>query len=157
MVADCAGRYVAGRAARGALAHNQAFWGMLAEVASFHVLGDGAALAAVVAETETALGEVDVEGYLPLELRRNEYALSYHNFAMEPLTQIAVIARAHGLDLVGAPGAPLRRLAERTLAGLADPKMFEARTGYPQVTDRLETRAHSAWIPLYRALSGGGA
>jgi len=79
-----------------------------------------------------ACADVAPDGTLPLELARQRRALHYHRFALEPLAKLAEIAAARGEDWRSACGGSLERLTAITQKGLADPRVFEALTGYPQ-------------------------
>lgn len=83
-------------------------------------------------QLEVATNQIDAEGYLPNELKRDTRALYYHNYALTPLTMIAAFAKANGSD----PGARSRealvRLAERVLAGVDAPESFMEKTGKSQ-------------------------
>jgi len=95
-------------------------------------------------------GQVDAEGYLPNELARETRALAYHNYALNPLAMIAAFAGANGIALGGEGDAALARLAQRTLAGLRDPAVFERRSGHRQKLEDLEDRSSKlAWLEPY--------
>lgn len=95
--------------------------------------------------------QVDADGYLPNELRRKTRALGYHNFAIEPIAMIAAFGKANGVDLAGKGNGALKRLAERTLQGIDDPKVFEAKTGgFPQALKNVSKQSTElAWLEPY--------
>lgn len=96
----------------------------------------------------TALGQVDRDGYLPNELARQTRALAYHNYALNPLAMLAAFAKANGVD-VQRDGAPLQRLAVRTLQGVDNPQAFEAKTGEKQELEDLQENSKFAWLEAY--------
>jgi hypothetical protein len=100
-----------------------------------------------VAMYRTAARQIDADGYLPNELRRQSRALEYHNFALEPLVMIAAFAKANGLDLLPENNGALQRLATRTLQGFDDPQVFAARAGEKQVWEDWR----SAWLRCGRS------
>ncbi|TBR40687.1 MULTISPECIES: mannuronate-specific alginate lyase [Dyella] len=94
--------------------------------------------------------QVDNDGYLPNELARQTRALGYHNFAITPLSMIAAFGKANGVDLASEGNGALKRLAERTLAGINDPQVFSAKSGYPQeLEDVSKQPTELAWIEPY--------
>lgn len=94
--------------------------------------------------------QVDSDGFLPNELNRQTRALGYHNFAITPIAMIAAFGRANGLDLPAEGNGALTRLATRTLAGVDDPKVFEAKTGKRQELEGFdEQNTKLAWLEPY--------
>lgn len=95
--------------------------------------------------------QVDNDGYLPNELNRQTRALGYHNFAVTPLAMIAAFGKANGVDLASEGNGALRRLAERTMAGINDPQMFAAKSGgFTQVLNDVDKQqTELAWIEPY--------
>lgn len=102
-----------------------------------------------VAQYRIAAKQVDRDGFLPNELKRDTRALAYHNYALGPLAMIAAFARANGVDLSAENDRALDRLATRVLAGVDDPRLFEARTGKKQVLDDLKESSKFAWMEPY--------
>lgn len=98
----------------------------------------------------TFASQVDADGYLPNELARQTRALGYHNFAITPVAMMAAFGKANGLDLPGAGDGALTRLANRTLQGVADPGVFESKSGYRQALDGFdEPDTKLAWLEPY--------
>jgi len=122
-------------------------------------LGLGLAATAVVAESPRhweaaraimteALGHVQRDGTLRLELERGQRALHYHAFALTPLVVMAELAALRGENWYGAAGGPLDRLVGRTLAGIDDPASFATLAG---VVQEEPTGRGYGWLTLYRA------
>lgn len=95
-----------------------------------------------------AARQVDRDGFLPNELRRDTRALAYHNYALGPLAMIAAFAKANGADL-GDSREPLRRLAGRVLAGVDNPEAFEKKTGEKQTREGIHEPSKFAWMEPY--------
>jgi poly(beta-D-mannuronate) lyase len=110
-----------------------------------------------VAQYRIAARQVDRDGFLPNELKRDTRALAYHNYSLGPLAMIAAFARANGVDLVAENDRALDRLARRVLAGLDDPRAFEARTGKKQELAELKEASKFAWLEPYCWLNRGDA
>lgn len=96
----------------------------------------------------TAMTQIDAEGYLPNELKRETRALAYHNYAINPLAMIAAFAKANGVSLEDS-APPMRRLAGRVLDGVDNPGVFESKTGDRQETDELRESSKFAWLEAY--------
>lgn len=98
---------------------------------------------------KVATGQIDAQGYLPNELKRDTRALYYHNYALTPLAMMASFAKANGQDLTQSERDALDRLAQRVLSGVADPAPFARRTGNRQITKDFEQRSKFAWMEPY--------
>lgn len=96
-----------------------------------------------------AAAQIDAEGYLPNELARETRALQYHNYSLPPLTMIAAFAKANDLDLTHESNDALKRLATRTLAGVDDPRIFQAKTGKKQERDGTDEASKFSWLEPY--------
>jgi poly(beta-D-mannuronate) lyase len=110
-----------------------------------------------VAQYRIAAKQVDRDGYLPNELKRDTRALSYHNYALGPLAMIVAFARVNGVDLRGENDRALERLAGRVLSGVDDPRAFEAKTGRKQELEELQEASKFAWLEPYLWLNRGDA
>ncbi|MDW3713059.1 MULTISPECIES: mannuronate-specific alginate lyase [unclassified Pseudomonas] len=107
-----------------------------------------------VDQFRVAASQVDKDGFLPNELKREQRALAYHNYSLPPLAMIAAFAQANGVDLREENNGALRRLGERVIAGVDDQEPFDDRTGKDQDMDELEKHAKFAWLEPWCALYG---
>lgn len=105
-----------------------------------------------VEQFRVAANQVDADGYLPNELKRQQRALAYHNYSLPPLTMVAAFAQANGVDLRPANQQALQRLANRVMDGVDDPDDFKAKTGEKQDMEDLKKRAKFAWLAPYCTL-----
>jgi len=95
-------------------------------------------------------GQVDADGYLPNELARESRALGYNNYAITPIAMMAAFGKANGVDLASEGNGALKRAAERTLQGIADPHVFEAKSGFAQVLEGFDQpNSKLAWLEPY--------
>jgi poly(beta-D-mannuronate) lyase len=117
--------------------NNHYYWEGLAVTATGAVTHDARCLEWGRKVFEHAMGQIQADGSLPLELARAKRALNYHLFAAAPLVMIASI-----LDV---QAAPLDRLVAFSTAGVADPATLEKMTGFEQ------ERAGGApgWVAIY--------
>ncbi|GAA5173037.1 alginate lyase family protein [Viridibacterium curvum] len=94
---------------------------------------------------DKALGDVDDDGTLPMEMDRAGMALHYHNFALAPLVVMAELARLRGEDWYARRDGRLQKLLARVEGGIADPAWFQQRTGVKQ---KLPSDAAQCWVVL---------
>jgi poly(beta-D-mannuronate) lyase len=94
--------------------------------------------------------QVDKDGYLPNELARETRALGYNNYAITPIAMIAAFGKANGVDLADEGDGALKRAAQRTLQGIADPHVFETKTGQEQDLEGFDQQdSKLAWLEPY--------
>jgi poly(beta-D-mannuronate) lyase len=140
-----------GRANRLSSANNHAYWAGLAVAAAGAAAQNRTLFDWGLGEARIGIAQVRADGFLPLELERKALALHYHLFALAPLVMTAELARANGIDLYKEGDGAIRRLAERTIAGLADPAPFATAAGAVQEVKRPLRGADLAWAEPYFA------
>ena len=140
------------RTDRKSSANNHAYWTGLAVAAAGVACGQRPLFDWGLARARIGLAQVDADGLLPLELERQRLALHYHVFALAPLVMVAELATANGVPLYDERDRALRRLADRVIAGLAEPASFEKLTGFPQEQLTRPPRGTDlAWAEPYAA------
>jgi poly(beta-D-mannuronate) lyase len=117
--------------------NNHYYWEGLAVVATGAVTRDARCLDWGRKVFEHAMGQIQPDGSLPLELERAGRALNYHLFAAAPLVMMASI-----LDL---QAAPLDRLVAFSVNGVNDPAILQKLTGFEQE----HSKAVPGWIAIY--------
>ncbi|MDT4824352.1 Alginate lyase [compost metagenome] len=105
-----------------------------------------------VAQFRVAAGQVDRDGFLPNELKREQRALAYHNYSLPPLAMIASFAQANGVDLREENDGALRRLGEKVIAGVDDQEAFDRKTGKDQDMSELKKHAKFSWLEPWCSL-----
>jgi len=105
-----------------------------------------------VKEFKIGANQIDQDGYLPNELKRNQRALAYHNYALPPLAMIASFAQVNGVDLRQENNGALKRLGDRVLAGVKDPDDFEEKNGKKQDMTDLKVDSKFAWLEPFCTL-----
>ncbi len=105
-----------------------------------------------VKEYKIGANQVDADGFLPNELKRQQRALAYHNYALPPLSMIASFAQANGVDLRQENNGALKRLGDKVLAGVKDPDIFEAKNGKDQDMTDLKVDSKFAWLEPWCSL-----
>lgn len=116
--------------------NNHYYWEGLAVTATGAVTRDARCLEWGRKVFGFAMGQIQPDGSLPLELDRAGRALNYHLFAAAPLVMMASI-----LDV---QAAPLDRLVAFSMAGVADPGIIRKMTGFEQ-----ERASEPGWIAIY--------
>jgi poly(beta-D-mannuronate) lyase len=139
------------RPGRASAANNHASWAGLAVAAAGAAAQNRALFEWGLSRARLGIAQVRADGFLPLELERGTRALHYHLFALAPLVMTAELAAANGVDLYGEGNGAIRRLAERVIAGLADPAPFAAAAGAAQEVKRPPRGADLAWAEPYFA------
>ena len=81
-----------------------------------------------------AMSRVAPDGTLPLEMDRGQRALHYHAFALSPLTTMAEMGFANGLDLYNANNGALKRLVNATASGMVNNSLFTVKAKTTQDT-----------------------
>ncbi|WP_268944806.1 mannuronate-specific alginate lyase [Pseudomonas sp. KNUC1026] len=102
-----------------------------------------------VKEFKIATTQIDPDGFLPNELKRQQRALAYHNYALPPLMMIASFANANGVDLRGENHGALEKLAKRVMDGIKDQGGFVAKNGNEQDMTDLKVNSKFAWLEPY--------
>jgi poly(beta-D-mannuronate) lyase len=117
--------------------NNHYYWEGLAVTATGAVTHDARCLEWGRKVFDYAMGQVQPDGTLPLELQRAGRALNYHLFAAAPLVMTASI-----LDL---QAAPLDRLVAFSVSGVNDPGILHEMTGFEQE----HPNGVPGWIAIY--------
>lgn len=100
-----------------------------------------------------AARDIAADGTLPLEIERGGRAIHYHAFAVMPLVVLAELGRAKGEDWYALNNGALHRLVDATMAGLADPAMFDRLARVPQQRP-LHNSTGAGWMQMYAAHNG---
>ncbi len=95
-----------------------------------------------------AARDIAADGTLPMEIERGGRAIHYHAFAVMPLVVLAELGRARGEDWYALNDGALHRLVDVTIAGFADPTIFDRLAGVPQQRP-VDKSAGAGWLQLY--------
>jgi poly(beta-D-mannuronate) lyase len=132
--------------------NNHTYWAAWAVMASAVVLDRRDLFDWAVKEFRTGASQVDAQGFLPNELKREKRALSYHNYSLPPLAMIASFAQANGVDLRGENDRALQRLGQLVIKGAKDPELFERKNGQKQDMNEVEDSAKWSWLEPWCSL-----
>ena len=100
------------------------------------------------------LAQINDQGYLSNEMKRKTRALTYHNFALQPLAMLAVFAEHSDSKLTNAERVALSKLVTATVNGINEPRVFKQLTGSVQNQQGLRTSYALAWMEPYAAYFG---
>ncbi|HEY6475223.1 MAG TPA: alginate lyase family protein [Polyangia bacterium] len=144
-------RAASDQAGRMSGANNHAYWAGLAVAAAGAAAQDRGLFDWGLSRARVGIAQVRADGFLPLELERKALALHYHLFALAPLVMTAELAAANGTDLYKEGNRAIQRLADRVIAGLADPAPFATATGVTQQVKSPPRGPDLAWAEAYFA------
>jgi poly(beta-D-mannuronate) lyase len=133
--------------------NNHFYYAGLTALAAGTVLKDRALYAWGVHRIEAGLKDVTPAGDLPLELKRGGVALYYHAFSARVLVQAAMFMQANGGRPFEINNGALTRLVHNVLAGLADPGVFEKKTGQKQRPMNKAAQNTQGWLEIYYSLT----
>lgn len=85
-----------------------------------------------VAAYRNGIRQITPEGTMALEMRRGQRALHYHLYAASPLVYLAEFGEDNGIDLYAEDNYALKRLVDRSVAGLEGSGYFDKATGIKQ-------------------------
>ena len=131
-------------------ANNHINWAAWAVMAAAIAADDEALFDWSIDRFRFALAQIGPDGTLPLELKRRQLALAYHDFALAPLLLLQEGAVANGVALTRGEREGLQSLIDLVLSGLADPRAISARAGYVQDQAAI-TPTQLAWLEPYYA------
>ncbi|PKH07925.1 alginate lyase family protein [Moritella sp. Urea-trap-13] len=100
----------------------------------------------------TAMQQVDADGFLPNELRRQTRATMYHNYALMPLVGIAAFLDANNDKPFSVNQNALARLYSVVIKSVHDPLLFERETGYKQIEYNFFVSGRLSWLAIYSAI-----
>jgi poly(beta-D-mannuronate) lyase len=143
--------YEAARSKPGGEAGNNHLYWAGVEVAAIAIAADDRSMFNWAMETYiNGVKQITPEGTLPLEMRRGQRALHYHLYALAPLVYLAEFGKDNGLDLFAEDNFALKRLVDRSIAGLRGSGYFDRETGIPQDTPKGPPTAEQiSWAKVY--------
>lgn len=129
--------------------NNRQYWAGWAVMASAVLLNRREYFDWSLEQFQLGAMQVDRDGYMRNEMRRQSRALEYHNYALGPLAMMAAFAKANSVDLGCVGDGSLQRLAALVLRSAEDPAEFSARIGVPQAVDAPGATSKLAWLEPY--------
>ena len=137
-------------AAPGGNGNNHLYWAGV-QVAAVGIAGnDRKLLDWAVAAYRNGIRQITPDGTLPEEMRRGQRALHYHLYAASPLVYIAEFGEDNGIHLYAEGDYALKKLVDRSIAGLDGSGYFDKTTGIKQdLPDGLPSAEAIGWAKVY--------
>jgi poly(beta-D-mannuronate) lyase len=129
--------------------NNLHYWAGFAVSAAAIANDDGELFKWGLAAYRQGVHQIQKDGTLPLEMGRGQMAIHYHLYALVPLLMLAEFGETNGIDLYAERGYAIKRLVERSIAGLQDPSYFQQKTGVAQVTTPAFESWEIGWVRPY--------
>lgn len=143
--------YDAARAKPGGTQENNHLYWAGVEIAAIAIAANDRSLFDwAMATYHNGVQQITPEGTLPLEMRRGQRALHYHLYAIAPLVYLAEFGQDNGLDLWSENNYALKRLVDRSIAGLQGSGYFDKEAGIKQdLPDGPPTAEAISWAKIY--------
>ncbi|HEX4028962.1 MAG TPA: alginate lyase family protein [Terracidiphilus sp.] len=137
-------------AAPGGNGNNHLYWAGV-QVGAVAIAGNNRKLFNwAVAAYRNGIRQITPQGTLPEEMRRGQRALHYHLYAASPLVYLAEFGEDNGIDLYGEDNQALKRLVDRSIAGLDGSGYFDKVTGIKQdLPDGPPSAEAIGWAKVY--------
>jgi poly(beta-D-mannuronate) lyase len=137
--------------------NNHAYWRALCAASVGILTNDAGLYRRALKQYERAIGQMNSDGSLPLEMTRHENALHYQSFALAPLVMIAELAARQGTDLYSV------RVNNRTIADAVDflvrasanPGLMKQYASEPQSFSLFSGERPPAWLEFWAARHPG--
>jgi poly(beta-D-mannuronate) lyase len=129
--------------------NNHAYWRALCATSVGILTSDEKLYRRGIAQYVRAIGQMNPDGSLPLEMARHENALHYQSFALAPLVMIAELASRQGIDLYSL------RVNGHTIGASADLGLMKQYATEPQTFSLFDGKKPPAWVEFWAARHPG--
>jgi poly(beta-D-mannuronate) lyase len=133
--------------------NNHAYWRALCATSVGILTSDNALYQQGLAQYARAIGQMNPDGSLPLEMARHENALHYQSFALAPLVMIAELAARQGVDLYSLKenGHTIADAVGFLVRASADPTLVKKYASEPQTFSLFSGEKPPAWLEFWAA------
>jgi len=137
--------------------NNHAYWRALCATSVGILTNDEKLYRRGLAQYARAIGQMNADGSLPLEMARHENALHYQSFALEPLVMIAELASRQGIDLYSlrVNGHTISDAVDFLLRASADLSLMKKYASEPQTFSLFDGNKPPAWTEFWAARHPG--
>jgi poly(beta-D-mannuronate) lyase len=137
--------------------NNHAYWRALCATSVGILTSDEALYQRGLAQYARAIGQMNPDGSLPLEMARHENALHYQSFALAPLVMIAELAMRQGIDLYSLRenGHTIDDAVGFLVRASADPKLVKKYAHETQTFSLFSGEKVPAWTEFWAARHPG--
>lgn len=137
--------------------NNHAYWRALCAASVGVLTDDNKLYRRALKQYERAIGQLNPDGSLPLEMARHENALHYQSFALTPLVMIAQLATSQGTDLYSlrVNGHTIADAVDFLVRGSANPDLMKQYASEPQTFSLFSGKRPPAWLEFWAARHPG--
>jgi poly(beta-D-mannuronate) lyase len=137
-------------ASTGGKGNNHLYWAGVQVGAVAIAANDRKLFRWAVAAYRNGIAQITPQGTLPLEMRRGRRALHYALYACAPLVYLAEFGEDNGIDLYAEDNYAIKRLVNRSIAGLDGSGYFDKATGIKQdLPDGPPSAEAIGWAKVY--------
>jgi poly(beta-D-mannuronate) lyase len=137
--------------------NNHAYWRALCATSVGILTSDEKLYRRGLSQYARAIGQMNPDGSLPLEMARHENALHYQSFALEPLVMIAQLASRQGIDLYSlrVNGHTIGDAVNFMVRASADLSLMKQYASEPQTFWLFSGKKPPAWTEFWAARHPG--
>ncbi len=137
--------------------NNHAYWRALCATSVGILTSDDKLYRRGFSQYFRAIGQINPDGSLPLEMTRHENALHYQSFALAPLVMIAELAWRQGIDLYSlrVNGHTIDDAVDFLVRASADPSLIKKYASEPQTFSLFPKEKPPAWTEFWAARHPG--
>jgi poly(beta-D-mannuronate) lyase len=137
--------------------NNHAYWRALCAASVGILTNDGKLYRRALEQYVRAIGQMNPDGSLPLEVARHENALHYQSFALTPLIMIAELAARQGADLYGirVNGHTISDAVDFLVRASANLDLMKQYASEPQTFSLFSGKRPPAWLEFWAARHPG--
>jgi poly(beta-D-mannuronate) lyase len=131
--------------------NNHAYWRALCGASVGILTNDNKLYRRALKQYERAIGQMNPDGSLPLEMARHENALRYQSFALTPLVMIAELAARQGSDLyrVRVNGHTIADAVDFLVRASANRDLMKRYASEPQTFSLFSGNRPPAWLEFW--------
>jgi poly(beta-D-mannuronate) lyase len=137
--------------------NNHAYWRALCAAQVGILTRDNKLYRGALEQFVRAIGQLNPDGSLPLEMARHENALHYQSFALAPLVMIAELAHRQGTDLYNmrVNGHTIADAVDFLVRASADLDLMKQYASEPQTFSLFTDKRPPAWLEFWAARHPG--
>lgn len=137
--------------------NNHAYWRALCATSVGMLTSDEKLYRRGLSQYARAIGQMNADGSLPLEMARHENALHYQSFALTPLVMIAELAARQGVDLYSlrVNGHTISDAVDFLVRASADLSLMKQYASEPQTFSLFDGKNPPAWTEFWAARHPG--
>jgi len=137
--------------------NNHAYWRALCAASVGILTNDNTLYQRGLEQYVRAIGQMNADGSLPLEMARHENALHYQSFALTPLVMIAELAHRQGTDLYNmrVNGHTIADAVDFMVRASANLDLMKQYASEPQTFSVFTDKRPPAWLEFWAARHPG--